>query len=109
MQLFLRKNPELTPKMPEYSPAILTKSYVDFYKPGYCSEFLEAGKPCLVLECGLSDYNFDDNFRKKDPKNNIEWCEIEVIDKDLPPDCSEFYVHAADLEPIEDPDFHFYS
>ena len=109
MQLFLRKNSEIIPKIPENSAARLTKSYVDFYDSDYCSEFLQEGKAFLVIKCGLSDYNFDDNLRTQDPKNNIEWCEIELMDPLVPPDCFEFYVKAADLEPIEDPDFHFYS
>lgn len=107
MDLFLRKNSELTPKMPEYSAAILTKSYVDFYDLYYCSEFLEAGKPCLVLECGFSEYYFDVPYIPKGPKNDIEWCKIDVMDRDIPPDCSEFYVKAEDLERIEDPTFTF--
>lgn len=109
MQLFLRENPEITPKIPENSPAKLTKSYVEYYKYYYCSEFLQEGKAILVIKCGLSDYGFDDNLRTKDPKNNIEWCEIEVIDRLLPPDCYEFYVHATDLELIEDRDLDSYS
>ena len=107
MDLFLRENPKITPKMPEYSPAILTKSYVDCYKSGYCSEFLEAGKAFLVLKCGFSEYCFDESYIPTGPKNDIEWCQIEIMDRDVPPDCSEFYVHAADLKLIEDPDFYF--
>ena len=93
MAPFLLKNPELTPKMPEYSKAILTKSYVDFYKPGYCSE------------CGFSEYDFDEKLRQKGLKNNTEWCQIELMDRDIPPDCYDFFVKAKDLKQIEDPDF----
>ena len=107
MDLFLRENPKITPKMPEYSKAFLTKSYVDCYKPDYCSEFLEAGKPCLVLKCGFSEYYFDEPYIPTGPKNDIEWCEIDVMGRDIPPDCSEFYVKAEDLDRIEDPNFRF--
>ena len=107
MHLFLRENPKLTPKMPEYSKAILTKSYVDFYKSGYCNEFLEAGKPFLVLECGFSEYYHDELYIPEGPKNSIEWCEIEIVDRDSPQDCREFYVKAEDLERIENPNYRF--
>ena len=109
MRTCFEKNSELTPKMPENSAARLTKSYVDFYKSSYCGEFLEVGKAFLVNECGYSEYYFDEKLRLQGPKNDIEWCQIDVMDRSSPPDCREFYVHAADLEPIEDPDFHFYS
>ena len=107
MRAFLRKNPELTPKMPENSAARLTKSYVEVYNLQHCNEFLEPGKAFLVNECGFSEYCFDESYIPTGPKNDIEWCQIEIMDRDVPPDCSEFYVHAADLELIEDPDFYF--
>ena len=107
MKRFLRKNSKITPKMLEYSAAILTKSYVDSNKLVYCNEFLQAGKAFRVLECGFSDYYFDENLRKKGIKNNIEWCKIEIMDQSAPPDCCYFFVKAKDLEPINDPDFAF--
>ena len=105
MAPFLLKNPELTPKMPEYSKAILTKSYVDFYTSDYCSDFLELGKTIRVIECGFSEYDFDEKLRQKGLKNNTEWCQIEIMDRDIPPDCYDFFVKAKDLKQIEDPDF----
>ena len=107
MIAFLRKNPELTPKMPENSAARLTKSYVEVYNLEHCNEFLEPGKAFLVNKCGFSEYYFDPLYIPKGPKNDIEWCEIDVMDRDVPPDCSEFYVKAEDLERIEDPTFTF--
>ena len=107
MYPFLRENPKLTPKMPEYSKAILTKSYVDYYKRDYCSVFLEADKAFLVLECGFSEYYHDGRYIPEGPKNDIEWCKIEIMDRDVPPDCSEYYVKAEDLEQTEDSTFTF--
>ena len=107
MRAFLRKNPELTPKMPENSAARLTKSYVEVYNLQHCNEFLEPGKAFLVNECGLSYFYFDENLGQQGLKDNIEWCEIEVMDQYSPPDCREFYVKAEDLKPIEDPTFRF--
>ena len=107
MRTCFEKNSELTPKMPEYSKATLTKSYVDFYHLDHCSEFLEAGKPCLVLECAFSEYYFDEKLRLQGLKNDIEWCQIDVMHRDIPPDCREFYVKAEDLVQIEDPNFTF--
>ena len=107
MRAFLRKNPKLTPKMPENSAARLTKSYVEVYNLEHCNQFLEPGKAFLVNECGLSDFYFDENLGQQGLKDGIEWCEIEVMDIDSPPDCSEFYVKAEDLDRIEDPNFKF--
>ena len=107
MRVYLRENPELKPKMPKNSAAILTKSYVDSYKYHDCGEFLKAGKACLVLECGFYDYYFDEEHRQKGLKDSIEWCEIEIMDQYSPPDCGEFYVKAEDLKLIEDPEFRF--
>ena len=107
MRTCLSENSKLTPKMPEYSAATLTKSYVDFYKSSYCSEFLESGKNFRVNKCGYSEYYFDEKLRQKGLKNNTEWCEIEIMDQFTPPDCRDFYVKAEDLEPIKDPNFRF--
>ena len=107
MNPFLRKNPKITPKMPEYSPAILTKSYVEFYKNFRCREFLKEGKAFRVIECGFYEYDYDENYRKKGLKNNIEWCEIEIMDRSSPPDCCDFFVKADDLNLITRPNFKF--
>ena len=107
MIAYLRKNSELTPKMPENSAARLTKSYVEFCKRYHCNEFLEPGKDFLVNECGLSYFYFDEKGRQQGLKDNIEWCEIQVMDQYSPPDCPEIYVKAEDLERIEDPTFRF--
>ena len=107
MRVYLRTNPELTPKLPENSAATLTKSYVEVYNLEDCSEFLESGKNFMVNKCGLYDYYFDEKHRQQGLKDNIEWCEIEVMDQYAPQDCHEFYVKAEDLKPIEDPTFRF--
>lgn len=107
MDICLRKNSKLTPKMAEYSPAILTKSYVDSNKFTHGIEFLQAGKAFRVLECGFSEFYLDEKYRTKGIKNNIEWCQIEIMDRSAPFDCHDFFVKAEDLEPITDPDFAF--
>ena len=108
MDVFLRKNPDLTPKMPEYSAARLTKSYVAFYKTYHCNEFLESGKNFRVVKCGYCDYHYDEKYRQGRLKDDTEWCQIEIMAQFTPPDCNYFFVKAEDLEPLNDPDFKFW-
>ena len=107
MKSSLRKNTELTPKMPEYTPVILKKSYVDFYDSHYCNEFLESGKYFRITQCGYYEYYVDEKYRQLDLKDSAEWCEIELMAECTPPDCSDFFVKAEDLERVKIPNFKF--
>jgi len=72
-------DPQKKPAFEEHTIVTLTKDYTKLYGVGSCSKYLKKSVGCLIIDCAIFSYTFNNKTRDfTDKLNDIEWCQVEI-------------------------------
>lgn len=78
---------------------ILTEDYTKFSGVGPCSKYLTKDAACIIQECAIFSYSFDEKTQDYTKKlNDTKWCYVEIGTPVASYFEEEYYVKAKDLK-----------
>ena len=92
-------DPQKEPAFEKNTVVILTENYTKLSGLGTCSKYLTKDAACIIKECAIFSYTFDDKTQEFTKKlNDIEWCYVEIGTPVADFFEEEDYVKAKDLK-----------